>query len=117
MEGRRQTAMDRYTQDIVASVHSVTAATQDATKAMQEVSAASERTEDASAKVLTGANDLGRDADTLRGEATHFLAAMASTSEAGRRKYERIDGNGVEVMLRLPDGASQRVPITVGMPI
>ncbi len=99
------------TRGIVASVHSVTTATLETTNAMREVSEASERTEDASAKVLTGANDLGRDADTLRGEVTHFLAAMAGTTEEGRRKYERIDGNGAEVMLRLPDGTNRRVAI------
>ncbi len=100
------------TQGIVASVHSVTTATLETTRAMREVSEASERTEDASAKVLTGANDLGRDADTLRGEVTQFLEAMAGTSEEGRRQYERIDGNGVEVVLRLPDGSRRPVPIT-----
>jgi methyl-accepting chemotaxis protein len=99
------------TQDIVTSVCSVTAATQGATKAMHEVSEASERTEAASAKVLAGAADLGRNADTVRGEVTQFLQEMAGASEEGRRKYERIAGNGAEVVLRLPDGANRRVAI------
>ena len=99
------------THEIVGSVHSVAAATQQATEAMQDVSTASEGTEAASAKVLAGADDLGRDADTLRGEVTQFLKEMAGTSVEGRRQYERIAGNGTEAVLCLPDGARRRVAI------
>jgi methyl-accepting chemotaxis protein len=69
------------TREIAASVQTVTVTTQDATRAMQEVSSISERTDAASAKVLTGADDVRRDAETLRGEVTKFLQAMASTEE------------------------------------
>ena len=68
------------TQNIVASVHTVTTATQEATAAMQDVSAASERTDAASGKVLEGADAVGRDADTMRGEVTQFLQAMAAAA-------------------------------------
>jgi methyl-accepting chemotaxis protein len=71
------------TREIAASVQNVTAATQDATRAMQDVSSISELT-DASTKVLEGAGDVGRDADTMRGEVTRFLQAMANTEESGR---------------------------------
>ena len=47
-----------------------------------------------------GASEVGRDADTLRGEVTQFLHAMASTDEEDRRHYERISGKGAQVMLR-----------------
>jgi len=70
------------TREIAASVQNVTAATQDATRAMQDVSSISELTDAASAKVLEGAGDVGRDADTLRGEVTQFLSAMANTETA-----------------------------------
>lgn len=88
------------TRDIAASVQTVTLATQDATHAMQDVSSISESTDAASGRVLAGASDVGRDADTLRGEVTQFLQAMASANEDERRRYERIPGNGAEVMLR-----------------
>jgi methyl-accepting chemotaxis protein len=67
------------TREIAASVHTVAVATQGATQAMQEVASISETTDAASAKVLAGADDVARDADTLRGEVTHFLGAMAGT--------------------------------------
>jgi methyl-accepting chemotaxis protein len=70
------------TREIAASVQNVTAATQDATRAMQDVSSISELTDAASAKVLEGAGEVGRDADTLRGEVTQFLSAMANTETA-----------------------------------
>ena len=46
------------------------------------MSSISELTDAASAKVLAGAADVGRDADTMRGEVTQFLKAMANTDEA-----------------------------------
>jgi methyl-accepting chemotaxis protein len=69
------------TQEIATSVQAVTVATQDATRAIQQVSSIAEQTEAASAKVLAGAADLGRDADTMRGEVTRFLGAMAKLGE------------------------------------
>jgi methyl-accepting chemotaxis protein len=99
------------TREIAASVQTVTAATQDATRAMQEVASISEQTDAASAKVLAGAGDVGRDADTLRGEVTQFLAAMANTDEVDRRRYERISGNGAQAVLRASGQAEMRVAI------
>jgi methyl-accepting chemotaxis protein len=99
------------TREIAASVQTVTAATQDATRAMQEVSSISEGTDAASAKVLQGAGEVGRDADTLRGEVTQFLEAMAKTNDEDRRLYERIPGNGAQAMLRASGRAEMRVVI------
>jgi methyl-accepting chemotaxis protein len=99
------------THDIVANVHSVTAATQEATKAMQEVSAASEHTDAASSKVLVSADEVGRDAETMRGEVLQFLQAMASTSEEDRRGYEGIAGNSAEAVLRVTGRPEQRAAI------
>jgi methyl-accepting chemotaxis protein len=61
--------------------------------------------------VLDGASQVGRDADTLRGEVMQFLKAMADTSEEDRRLYERIPGNGAQAGLRAPGKAETRVSI------
>src|SRR5262249_58727413 len=82
------------TREIAASVQTVTTATQDATRAMQDVSLISESTDAASAKVLTGAADVGRDAETMRGEVTQFLAAMAKTDDDATLEHVgRIDAS------------------------
>jgi methyl-accepting chemotaxis protein len=99
------------TKEISASVQTVSAATQDTTRAIQDVSAISEQTDAASVMVLDGSGQVGRDADTLRGEVMQFLAAMASTSEEDRRLYERIPGNGAEAVLRAPGQSETRVSI------
>lgn len=99
------------TRDITASVQTVTVATQESTKAMQEVSAISESTDAASGMVMAGADEVARDADTLRGEVTQFLAAMASSDEAERRAYERISGNGAQAALRPRGSPEMRVAI------
>jgi methyl-accepting chemotaxis protein len=85
------------TREIAASVQTVTVATQDATRAMREVSSISELTDAASAKVMAGAADVGRDADTLRGEVTQFLAAMTAT-DGDQNQHDRTAGNGAAVM-------------------
>jgi len=82
------------TREIAASVQMVTAATHESTKAVQEVSAISESTDAASGMVLAGADEVGRDAETMRGEVTQFLQAMASNDDTERRRYERIPGGG-----------------------
>ena len=99
------------TREIAASVQTVTVATQDATRAMQDVSSISELTDAASAKVTAGAADVGRDADTMRGEVTQFLRAMANTDDEDRRHYERIPGNGAQAMLRPGGQPEMRVAI------
>ena len=99
------------TREIAASVQTVTAATQDATRAMQDVSSISEETDGASVKVLEGAADVGRDADTLRGEVTQFLRVMANTDDQDRRAYERIPGNGAQAVLRAPGRPEMRAVV------
>ncbi len=63
-----------------------------------------EQTDQASAKVLSGAGDVGRDADTLRGEVTQFLEAMSNANEDDRRQFERIPGDGAVAVATLPGG-------------
>jgi len=99
------------TKEIAASVQTVSSATQNASRAIQDVSAISEQTDAASAKVLDGASQVGRDADTLRGEVMQFLQAMAGTSNEDRRLYERIPGNGAQAVLHAPGQAPGRVAI------
>ena len=99
------------TREIAASVQTVTAATQDATRAMQEVASISEQTDAASAKVLMGAVDVGRDADTMHDEVTQFVAAMATTEETDRRHYERMAGHGARAVLRPPGRAG--IPVVI----
>jgi methyl-accepting chemotaxis protein len=99
------------TREIAGSVQTVAAATQDATKAMQDVSAISERTDQSSGKVLSGADAVGRDAGTLRNEVTHFLRAMSQTNDQERRLYERIPGNRAEAVLRVPGQPDKRLRI------
>ena len=93
------------------ATHDMLTSTQDATRAMQDVSSISETTDAASAKVLAGAADVGRDADTMRGEVTQFLNAMANTDEEDRRHYERIPGNGAQAVLRPSGQPEARVVI------
>jgi methyl-accepting chemotaxis protein len=100
------------TREIAASVQAVSVATGDATRAIQDVSAISQHTDAASAEVLDGAGQVGRDADTLRGEVMQFLKAMAGATEEDRRLYERIPGNGAQALLRAPGQPETRVSIT-----
>ena len=99
------------TREIAASVQTVTAATLDATRAMQEVSSISEQTDAASAKVLAGSGDVGRDADKMHDEVTQFLAVMAKSDEEDRRCYERVAGDGAQAVLRASGRAEMRVVI------
>jgi methyl-accepting chemotaxis protein len=100
------------TREIAAGVQSVTMSAREANRAMQEVSAIAEQTDLASSKVLTGAGDVGTDADTLRSEVTQFLEAMASANEEDRRRYERIGGAGATAAIRAGDRTGSNVAIT-----
>jgi methyl-accepting chemotaxis protein len=99
------------TRDIAATVQTVTAATADAAHAVQEVSAISESTDAASGMVLTGADDVGREAETIRDEVTGFLRLMANDDEGERRRYERIAGGGLQATLRIGKGGEQTATI------
>ena len=90
------------TRDIATSVQTVTAATHESTDAMREVSTISEDTDATSRKVLADANAVAHSAETLRGEVTEFLRAMASTDEEDRRRYERVAGNDARAVLAVP---------------
>jgi methyl-accepting chemotaxis protein len=99
------------TREIAVSVQTVTAATHESTRAVQEVSVISESTDAASGMVLAGADEVGRDAATMRDEVTQFLKAMDSDDDEERRRYERLPGGGVQAGLRVAGRAELRVVI------
>jgi methyl-accepting chemotaxis protein len=99
------------TRDIAASVQAVSVATRQATEAMQDVSSVSESTGEASQRVLSVADGLGRTAHTLGGEIKQFLQAMACTDEATRRRYERVPGRGAIAELLVPGEAPRQMVI------
>jgi methyl-accepting chemotaxis protein len=99
------------TREIAAGVQAVTVSAQEANKAMQEVSTIAGQTDLASARVLSGADDVARDADRLRTEVTQFLEAMANATENDRRQSERIPGDGALAVVSRPGGGQERAPI------
>ncbi len=99
------------TRDIAASVQTVSAATHEFSRAVHEVSAISESTDAASGMVLAGADDVGRNAEKMRGEVTQFLRAMTSNDDAERRRYERLPGGGMQAAIRTRGHPEQDVAV------
>jgi methyl-accepting chemotaxis protein len=87
------------TREISGTVQHVMKAAEQATAAMREVSEISGNSRSASERVLQSADEVGQTARTLREEVTHFLDAMAHSSENERRRYERVSGQGSEATL------------------
>jgi methyl-accepting chemotaxis protein len=91
------------TRDIASSVQAVTLATTESSRAMGHVVEVADRTGSASEDVLSGASEIGSQAQTLRAEVDRFLTEVRSdTSE--RRLFERIN-TGITVRLTLPGRA------------
>jgi hypothetical protein len=78
---------------------------------MREVSTISESTDATSTKVLADADQVARNADTLRAEVTEFLRDMASPDDEDRRRFERIPGRGTPAVLRVSGRAPLHVTI------
>ncbi|HTW28430.1 MAG TPA: methyl-accepting chemotaxis protein [Acetobacteraceae bacterium] len=89
------------TRDIVASVQTVAQATQQTTEAMQNVSTMSATADETTQSLLQGSDALTGTAETLQLEVTTFLDAIARTETGDRRRYERVDGQGAQVRLRI----------------
>jgi methyl-accepting chemotaxis protein len=70
------------TREIASGVQAVSIAAGEAHQSMQELSTIAGQTDLASGKVLGGAEEVGRDAGTLRAEVTRFLDAMAQAGAA-----------------------------------
>jgi methyl-accepting chemotaxis protein len=87
------------TQEIAGSVQAVSSATATSARAMMDVVHVADGAGAASRDVLAGSGEIGREAEKLRSEVDQFLAAVRDDS-GERRKYERIDGNGIVATLR-----------------
>ncbi|WP_458095858.1 cache domain-containing protein [Roseomonas sp. WA12] len=93
------------TREIAASVQTVSRATDEATGAMREVARITDRAQASSGAVSAAADDLAQVAGSLQSEVDHFLRAMMQAESAtDRRRYERVPGRGMRVVLR---GAGQ----------
>lgn len=98
------------TREIAASIQEVASSTSQAAQAMEHVVEVADQAGSASRNILTEAAQIGSEAEKLRTEVQTFLSAVQADS-GERRKFERITGNGVTVMLRL--GGKQAVKVAV----
>ena len=98
------------TREIAASIQAVSGATAQTAQAMAHVVEVADAAGSASRDVQSGATEIGREADTLRGKVDSFLAAVRSDS-GERRREERLAGNGVTAMLRVPGRDAVRVTV------
>jgi methyl-accepting chemotaxis protein len=89
------------TRSIAASIQEVSSATAETAQAMANVVVVADSAGTASREVQAGTVEIGRGAETLRAKVDEFLAAVHEDS-GERRRFERINGNGVTAMLRVP---------------
>jgi methyl-accepting chemotaxis protein len=82
------------THEIAASVQAVSNATAGTAQAMEHVVSVADSAGSASRDVLTGAVQIGREAETLRTEVDQFLVAVRDDTADERRRYERVATNG-----------------------
>ena len=88
------------TREIAASIQEVASSTSQAAQAMEHVVEVANQAGSASRNILNEASEIGSESEKLRSEVETFLRAVqADTGE--RRKFERITGSGVTVMLRI----------------
>lgn len=85
------------TRGIAKSLQVVTDATAGTARAMEQVVSVSDTAGNLSRDVLTGAADIGSEAQKLRTEVDQFLAAVREETTDERRRYERIPANGAMV--------------------
>jgi methyl-accepting chemotaxis protein len=89
------------TRGIAASVQSVSGTTAQTAQAMDQVVLAAGDAGNASRNVLLGSAEISREAETLRTEVDHFLAAVCEEPD-DRRQFEREDV-AVEVAVHIKD--------------
>lgn len=87
------------TREIAVSVQAISGATAQTAQAMGQMVGVAEGVGDNSRDVLAGAASIRHEAENLRGEVDHFLAAIR-TDANDRRRYERVPGNGAQVIFR-----------------
>ena len=89
------------TQGITDSVQTVTSTTATAAEAMHKVWLLAESTSKTSASAMQAADQVGEAAAVLRTEVADFLSSMSRGSNAERRLYERVPGNGTQATLTI----------------
>jgi methyl-accepting chemotaxis protein len=97
------------TREIAASVYEVSNATTQTAQAMEHVVEVGQGAHSTSRDVLSGATNIGCEAERLRNEVDQFLTAIRSDGSE-RRRYERIAGNG-EVITFRADGRAAKVTL------
>jgi methyl-accepting chemotaxis protein len=98
------------TREIASSIQGVAVSTAQAAEAMGNVVKVADRAGEASRNILTEAGEIGSESEKLRVEVEDFLTAVQNDS-GERRRFERIQGKGVVVMLRLAGGTSVKAAI------
>ena len=88
------------TKEIAASVQAVSGATASTANAMEHVVTVADKAGGISRDVLSGAAEIGREAETLRIEVDQFLDAVRDDGNAERRQYERLAVRGMTVGVR-----------------
>jgi methyl-accepting chemotaxis protein len=99
------------TQEIAASVQAVSNATAGTAQAMEHVVAVADNAGTASRDVLTGAVQIGREAETLRTEVDQFLVAVRDDTTDERRRYERRATNGAMASVQSKDRPAARMTL------
>lgn len=99
-------------QEIAANVQAVARANGGAAQAMGHVVTMADNAGYASRDVLTGADNIQREAETLRAEVDGFLTAVREDSSGERRSYERMDTTGVIATLRTEGKSATRAALT-----
>ena len=87
------------THEIASRVQAVSAATAQTAQAMEQVVVVGEGSSSTSREVLSSAEAIAQEADTLRSEVDDFLVAIRSDT-GDRRQYERVSGNGARVSFK-----------------
>ncbi len=99
------------TREIAASVQAVAEATAGTAQAMQQVVSVSDNAGNISRDVLSGAADIGSEAQKLRTEVDQFLVAVRDGADDERRQYERIGISGVTFGVRVKGRDPARVEV------
>jgi methyl-accepting chemotaxis protein len=98
------------TREIASSIQGVAGSTAQAAQAMGHVVQVADQSGDASRKILSEAAEISSESEKLRLEVEQFLNAVQSDT-GERRRFERIAGNGVTAILRLPGKPAAKVII------
>jgi methyl-accepting chemotaxis protein len=98
------------TREIASSIQGVAGSTAQAAQAMGQVVQVADRAGDASRKILSEAAEISSESEKLRLEVEQFLSAVQNDT-GERRRFERLAGNGVTAILRLPGKPGAKVII------